>query len=70
MSTQKKVVVPAQIQYWMEELNNPNVSINLKDNTAQKLEELMDVLTDQLAKYQKDRKKLQRKYERNSNKWK
>tara|TARA_B100001778_G_scaffold34260_1_gene24728 strand:- start:4573 stop:4785 length:213 start_codon:yes stop_codon:yes gene_type:complete len=69
MSTQKKVVVPAQIQYWMEELNNPNVSINLKDNTAQKLEELMDVLTDQLAKYQKDRKKLQRKYERNSNKW-
>ncbi len=69
MSTQKKVVVPAQIQYWMEVLNNPNVSINLKDNTAQKLEELMDVLTDQLAKYQKDRKKLQRKYERNSNKW-
>ena len=69
MSTQKKVVVPAQIQYWMEELNNPNVSINLKDNTAQKLEELMDVLTDQLAKYQKDRKKLQPKYERNSNKW-
>ena len=69
MSTQKKVVVPAQIQYWMDELNNSNVSINLKDNTAQKLEELMDVLTDQLAKYQKDRKKLQRKYERNSNKW-
>jgi len=70
MSTQKKVVVPAQIQYWMDELNNSNVSINLKDNTAQKLEALMDVLTDQLAKYQKDRKKLQRKYERNSNKWK
>ena len=69
MSTQKKVVVPAQIQYWMDELNNSNVSINLKDNTAQKLEALMDVLTDQLAKYQKDRKKLQRKYERNSNKW-
>ena len=70
MSTQKKVVVPAQIQNRMDELNKSNLSINLKDNTAQKLEALMDVLTDQLAKYQKDRKKLQRKYERNSNKWK
>ena len=72
MSTlrKEKIVVPAQIQYWMDELNDPEVSINLKDNTAQKVEELMQVLSSHLIEYHKNRKKFQKRYDRNSRKWK
>ena len=72
MSTlrKEKIVVPAQVQYWMDELSDPKVSINLKDNTAQKVEELMQVLSSHLIEYHKNRKKLQKRYERNSRKWK
>lgn len=56
-----QAVIPAQVQYWMDELNDPKVSINLKDNTAQKVEELIDVMSSQLVKYEKDKRKYERK---------